>query len=676
MKFPHSMLLDYVQTDLDANALGDLLTMAGFELEGIEEVEGEPVLDIKVMSNRGDGLSVFGLSREVLAKDLNAKPTALYQRAVSRFADIAATDGDPALVSVETDLCTRYAGATFEFPGGETPAWMAKRLTQAGMRPISLLVDLTNYISLEIGQPLHTFDRTRLAEGRIIVRLAKPGEKLKTLNGDEHELAPNHMVICDATHPVAVAGVMGGEESEVTDSTKQVLLEAAHFVNTSVRKTRKQLNLNTDSSYRFERSVDRELTLAGIRRFVDLMNQFCGSAVVPSLTYVAGPEDQPQHLTLRADRASTLLGMPVTLDQAANYLSRLGFQVRVESGALDVVVPTWRPDITREIDLIEELGRVHGYERIPETPIKGTNTQGGIRGRFLQQEKLQEALIRLGYLQMTSHSLRTEHPLDDQGERIAPRVPASPEYAILRNSLLPGLAEAFRKNGGRDLHLFEIGRVFRAVDGGYEEKVRVALLSSGATVPARRKGDVVPQADFYSLKATLESLLASLGVGLELKVVAPDARFHPTRQAAVVSGDATLGVMGQIHPDVAKAAGLPEATVLAELLFDELLPVASEEIGLKSISRHPAIDRDIAVLVSKTVPFGQLELAIRNATGDLLEKLSLFDVYEGSNLPEGTHSLGVRVRLRKLDGTFTDAEANQVREQIVSVLAELGATTR
>ncbi len=668
------MLLDFVETKLDAQAIGDLLTMAGFELEGIEEVEGEPVLDMKVMSNRGDGLSVFGLSREVLAKDPESKPTDLYLRAAKRFAGSNGCDGseNPAKVTIETEDCTRYACRFWpNAPQGEAPALIQERLRKSGQRPISLLVDLTNYVMLELGQPLHAFDYQKLASGEIVVRKAKPGEKLTTLNGDEHELKPNHMMICDATTPVAVAGVMGGETSEVTDSTTQLLLESAHFVNTSVRKTRKQLGLNTDASYRFERSVDPEGVVAAIERFTELLG-LPGSVLIDE--YPIKPNPKPVQVSFT--RASKLLGMEISAAQAKQYLERLGMSVDGNDDVVTVMPPTWRPDLIREEDFIEEIGRVHGFEKIPEALPFGTTTLGGPRGKLHQEEKLREAIVRLGFIQIVSHSLRDLHSLDATTERIGPREPAGPDLAYLRNSLLPSLAESAQRNGGRDIHLFEIGKVFSKDSSGYVERKSVALLSTGTLIPLDRKGEVLPNADFFVLKGVLEETLVAVGYPLVLETKSVDSRLHPTRQAQILIEGRVVGVMGQIHPKIADETKLPASTVLAELDVDLLLDGRQSDIAVPLLSRNPAVRRDIAVLVSKEIPFATLEDKVREGAGDVLEKLWLFDVYAGANLPEGMHSLGVTLQLRKHGQNFTDEEANQVREQVVQALATIGATTR
>lgn len=669
MKFPYTMLLDFVETRLNADQIGDLLTMAGFELEGIEEVEGEPVLDIKVVSNRGDGLSVFGLAREVLAKDLASKPTDLYNRAAKRFAGGKGEGKNPATVEIQTEDCTRYACRYYEtIPKGDSPEWMQSRLRRAGMRPISFAVDATNYILLELGQPLHAFDYENLACGKIVVRKAKPGEKLATLDGGEHELRPDQMMICDAEKPVAAAGIMGGETSEVTESTKHVLLESAHFVNTSIRRTRKQLGLNTEASYRFERSVDPAGVIAAIERFSELLG-IAGSEIVD--VYPSPVSYEP--VKVRVDRAVKLLGMEIRPEQAKEYLQRLGMEVSGEGDPFLVTPPTWRPDIVREEDLIEELGRVHGFERIPEWQPFGTTTLGGPQGTHLEVDRVREEFVRLGYIQIVSHSLRDKHPLDAVGERVGPRSPGSPDMAWLRNSLLTSLADAAQRNGGRDLHLFEVGKVFDAKLG---ERRMAAALSTGSLVPENRKGEVLPQADFFALKGTVEDVFGVVFADLELVPESADTRFHPTRQAALKAHGQTVGVLGQIHPEIANELNLPATTVLTEFDLDLLLAQPADELKLKPLSRHPAVRRDIALLVDKSVPYAQIEGKIVEAGGDVLEKHWLFDVYAGANLPEGKHSLGIALQLRKMGETFTDEEANRVRETVVSALAELGATTR
>ncbi|HZH98291.1 MAG TPA: phenylalanine--tRNA ligase subunit beta [Fimbriimonadaceae bacterium] len=678
MKFPYAMLRNFVETSLDAVQIGDLLTMAGFELEGIEEIEGDSVLDIKVVSNRGDGLSVFGLAREVLAKDAGANPTELYRRAVQRFPtnDGGAGElGNLTSVEIETTDCTRYACRMFRAGAGEAPDWIQKRLRQAGMRPISPFVDLTNYVMLELGQPLHAFDFDTLRGKRIVVRKAREGEKLTTLNEVEHELRPDQMMICDAERPVAAAGVMGGLETEVTAGTGTVLLESAHFLNTSVRRTRKQLGLSTEASYRFERSVDPEGVVAALNRFKELIEGVVGPASsIPGLIDVYPHPPEAKQISVRMERVRRLLGVDVTAEEARNYLERLGFSVQPgEDESFTIAAPTWRPDIVREDDVVEEIGRVHGYEKIPEVLPHGATPQGGVFGLPAFVDTARETVVRAGFIQTWSHSLRDAHALDATGERVGPRNPGSPDMALLRNSILPSVADAVRRNGARDLHLFEIGRVFAAQPDS--ERIQMALLSMGSLQAEHWVKSSPATADFFSMKGVVESLLGSLGVNAQF-AASEDSRFHPTKQAAIRAGGEHIGVLGELHPDVAEELGFPQRTIGAEIELEPAFRASDSRHRYLGVSRNPAVRRDMAVLVDKSVTYDHIANTLKEACGEVLEKQWLFDVYEGQGIPEGKHSLAIALQLRKQGENFTDEEANQVREKAAKALERLGATLR
>lgn len=674
MKFPYSMLLDFVQTSLTAEQTGDLLTMAGFELEDISVVGDEPVLDVKVMSNRGDGLSMLGLAREILAKDCSAQPTDLYSRSAKHFSDVSfGTSSAEVTVRIETSDCSRYACCVFrDLENGSAPDWLKRRLEQAGQRSISLLVDVANYVMLELGQPLHTFDLDRLQGREVVVRKAREGEEITTLDGRKHKLDADEMMICDARGPVAVAGVMGGEATEVSSQTKNVLLESAHFESKSVRRTRKKLGLNTDASYRFERSVDPEGVVGAIRRFAELLGQE-GSEILDE--YPVRVRRGP--ISLRIDRAEMLLGMSISDEQAEDYLRRLGMEVAGHGDPFYVIPATWRPDLVREEDLIEELGRVHGYEQIPELLPSGVSTLGAVRGELQEIDRLRDSALRHGYTQIISHSLQDRHSLEDWGGRVGPRVVSSPEYALLRNSLLPGLADAMRRNGAKNLHLFEIGRTFSVAEERFSEKRHIGYMASGEIVPSFRKGESVPSVSFYSLKGDVLDCVQELGRVAKLrKPGEADARFHPTRQAQVMVGSVCCGVLGQIHPSVAEELRLEPETYASELDLEELLSICPEPLKLKPISRNPAVRRDIAILVDKNKPFAEIEKAVLRGGGDLLEDFWVFDDFEGASIPQGMHSIGLALQLRKMGENFTDAEANQVRDAVVEELVKLGGTVR
>jgi phenylalanyl-tRNA synthetase beta chain len=684
MKFPYSMLRDFVETRLNADQIGAILTMAGFELEGVEDIDGEPVLDIKVMSNRGDGLSVFGLAREVLAKDTESRATDLYRSAVAGFSEAAgpsSLDLSAEAATIDSPDCLRFACRGFENVDakGSSPEWMQKRMGEAGMRPISILVDLTNYVMLELGQPLHAFDRDKLVDGRIVVRHAEPGEKLTTLNGIEHELN-GQMMICDAEKPVGVPGVMGGLETEVTDSTTTLLLESANFRNTTVRKTRKQLGLNTEASYRFERSVDPDGVVRAIERFTELLVASQPGIRFSNVVDIYPGKSSLAPIELRLNRANRLLGMEIDAVSAERYLRNLGFELTTThqpETTFHITPPSWRPDIVREIDLVEELGRVHGYERIPEELPIGHTPSGGVHGPLLKVDLLRSSLVTAGLVQTISHSLRDRHPLDASTERIGPKNPASPDMALLRNSILPSLADAAVRNGGKDIHIFEVGVVFSGCNGKYFEAKELGVLSTGILQPPGWQSSGSGQADLFSLKGTIEAVLSASGYAITFEARdGADGRFHPTRFASIEAGGESVGYLGQIHPAIAEACKLPEGTCLACIDLESLIQNAERPIGYRAISRNPSVRRDLSIELSKSIPFTDVEGAVAAACGEVLEKQWLFDVYEGKGIAEGNHSLSIALQLRKHGENFTDEEANQVRERVVAALVALGAKPR
>lgn len=672
------MLKDFVNTNLNEEQVGDLLTMTGFELEEITEVEGTKVLDVNIMANRGDGASVLGMAREVLAKDPQATPTELFEKTKYRYQapDQAARDvWAKGSAEIQTSDCTRFAFRVFEnVQNGPSPDWLQDRLRKIGQRPISLMVDLTNYVMIEMGQPLHAYDLDCLPNGRIVVREAEEGETLRTLDGTDHKLTPGQMMICDESRPIGVAGVMGGEDTECSEKTTRVMLEGAHFVNTAVRKTRKQLGLFTEASYRFERHVDPDGVVAALNRFAYLYEQATGQRAVGGVADLYPTKPNLPTIKVSVRRASELLGMSVTTEQANAYLEKLGFTITSrDEDFLSVVPPTWRIDILREEDLVEEIGRVHGYDKIPESLPIGSTPVGGPHGFEQLQDKVREAALLAGFDQTMSHSLRDLHPLDAPTGRVQVRNPHAPEMAHLRNSLLPGLAEAAVRNGGDNLHLFETGRTH----SNHGERTFIALLSTGTfDDPSWRPIDE-SKADFFSLKGTIEDIARAVGVSSQFtKPETDDERLQPGRQATIHLDGRPCGIMGQIHPLTAEACDLQPHAVLAEIDLDSLRSKGTEDVHFHPVSKNPAVRRDIAFVIDKSVPYQDIETAILKSGGDLLETHWLFDVYDGKGIDPGQHSLAFALQFRKFGGNFTDEEANALRDQIVSSLAPLGAKLR
>lgn len=677
MKFTESMLRDFVETSMTAEEIGNLLTMTGFELEEITEVHGEKVLDVNITANRGDGASVIGMVREVLAKDESAKPTELYLRAINGFPTSDRESRDvwaKASIAIETVNCRRFSARVFEgVTNGTSPAWLQDRLTKIGQRPISLLVDLTNYVMLETGQPMHAYDLDTLAGDHLVARQAISGEELRTLDGQDHKLNPNQMVIADGDRVVGAAGIMGGEETEVSASTTRCLLEAAHFVNTSVRKTRKEMGLQTDASYRFERHVDPEGTVSALNRFAELLAESGGPNPVHGVIDIYPNKSERTKVTVRIDRACRLLGLDISIRQAQAYLTRLGFEIlSSDDNILTVAAPTWRIDVLREEDVIEEIGRIHGYEKIPEINPEGTTGRGGVHGIYRMVDDAVNSMFRDGFVQSFSHTLGDTHPLDALGmERTILRNPHSPEMAHLRNSHLPNLCATVLRNGQDNVHTFEVGKLHKSDS----EWHGLGIISCGVFESESWRDTDPTKADFFTLKGVIENLGERLNRSIALEPSSQDERFHPTRQASLKSGGRAVGVIGQIHPSVAEKTNLPEHATMAEINLNDLFQAKSTGDTFSSLSRNPAVRRDIAFVIDKSVAYSRIEESIRATSADVLEKMWLFDVYDGKGIPEGQHSLAIALQFRK-QGNFTDEEANQVRDQIVAGLESLGAKLR
>lgn len=682
MRIPYSLLREFVNTSLTAQQAGELLTMAGFELEGMEGTPEAPVLNVKIMANRGDALSALGLAREILAKDSHSRPTDLYVRVTDRYS-VSDASMEEVKLDLQTPDCTRYAYLILRGIKNQlSPEWLQTRLTEAGMRPINLVVDLTNLVMLELGQPLHAFDLDKIRGSKIIVRHAHKGEKLKALNDVEYSLNEEQMMICDSKGPIAAAGIMGGADSEVTLDTTNLLIESAHFNPASIRRTRNQMKLSTESSYRFERWVDPEGVPNALSRFRELYIQIA-SIQPTSISPIVGAYPSPpsaKQITLRMDRARKLLGMPVQLQEAEKYFATLGFKSKVEGDSLCLTPPSWRPDVKREVDLVEEVGRIHGYDKIPEEFPKATTTQGGVFGEFEKIDKVREASIRQGLTQVITHSLRHAHPLDDPVHSLVEiRNPHSPEASKLRSSLLACLSDVSKRNRAQDIQVFEIGKVFYRDGNTFKEYYQLGIWMVGPEVPPHWSCKNPPIIDFYHLKGVVEGICDAIGLEPEFETPQKiDPRFHPTRQA-VLRGNKSkngLGYIGQIHPDIAEELELSPNVYFTEINLSELLKQDAKPKILRHVSRNPSIRRDIAIVIDKSVPYSKIESSIKDGAGETLEKVWLFDVYEGKGIPEGQHSLAIAMQLRKQGQNLTDEEANKVRDTVIDRLKGLGAVLR
>ena len=633
MKLPIEWLREFVETPLSDDVLAAALTMAGLEVEETTDSDDGPVFHTKVTPNRGDWVSVLGSAREAAAAldiPLSRQPMPLPDESADVTRWVGVRVEDPA-------LCPRYTGKLVRnVVFRPSPDWMQKRLTAAGMRPLNIVVDVTNYVMLELGQPLHAFDYASLPEGQIVVRRAKDGEALTTLDGAERALTPDMLVIADNAKPVAVAGIMGGRDTEVSETTKHIFLESAHFDPGTVRRTSKALGLSTEASYRYERFVDPALAPLALERACDLLAEWADGEVVLGRIDLYPQPLSENIIALRPARANAILGTQLDEAAIAGSLRRLGLAVNASAEPLSVTVPTFRPDLVQEVDLIEEVGRMVGYQTLPETlpPARGLGGGDAPMGRLTAQ--LRTLLIGMGLSEALTHSLTAPSPFDDPAladRRVTIRQALSAELSGLRQSLIPNLLDALARNARQrlsDIRLFEVGKVFDLGQkpGEYQEPRRVAAVLTGSSV------------DFFAAKGLVEALASALHLPPLTFAAAERPQMHPNRTASVSLEGRPLGFVAEADPDALKEhldvpASLGRVAAF-ELDADLLLRYADPPLRYTPLPRFPAISRDLAVVVDAETPYGRLESAAREAvSAALTEAITLQSIYTGERIAEG-----------------------------------------
>jgi len=633
------------------------------------------VLDIEVTPNRPDFLSVLGIAREVSAS--TGTPLTYPDTHVEE--DPEPAEGVATLEVADPQRCPRYLARVIrEVRHVPSPIAVQARLFASGMRPISAVVDATNYAMLEVGQPLHPFDLALLKGPGIAVRRARPGEELVTLDGVERSFTDDDLLICDAERPVAVAGVMGGELAEVSEQTGDVLLEAAWFERGGVQRTRRRIGLSTEASMRFERGVDPEAAPVGADRACRLMVEWCGARVLSGVIEVGGPPPR-RRIELRTSRASTLIGYPVSTADAVEVFERLAIATEtVDDETIRVEVPGYRVDLEREVDLIEEVVRIQGYERVGST-LPAITRPGGLPPTYAFRTRVRDALRRAGLREVRLIPFVSEADLRMVGDDDAIRVtnPLQADDGWLRTRLTPGLLKVVRHNAHRHVRsvaVFEVDKVFRLRDGRPEERPKAAFALSGNADPGWASDD--RPFDVFDAKGIVEAVMAELGIDWTLgdSIGRP---FHPGRSGAVMVGDERIGVLGEIHPRVADRFDLTARVAVAELEVEALMRLARPVAGVEDVSRFPPVRRDLAFIVEASVPAGRVRAALEAAAGELLGSVLLFDVFEGPPLPEGAKSLAFSVDFRASDRTLTDQEADGAVAAIVERLSsEVGARLR
>jgi len=686
-----SWLRDFVDVPVAPSKLAADLHMAGFEVASVEPPPGavdtstDAVIDLEITANRPDCLNVIGIAREV---------STLYRTAFKPppLRDLGPSDpsraGELRVAIVDAARCPRYCGATASIKVAPSPDWMQQRLTAAGVRPINNIVDVTNYVLLEVGQPMHAFDLDRLAGRALHVRRAKDGERLKTLDGQDRALSADMLVIADDQSAVALAGVMGGAASEVTAGTHTIALESAHFEANGVRRTSKTLGLSTEASYRFERGTDPEGPPAALARCCWLL-EHVGAGTVQSGWIDAHPAPRPRrHVSLAPKTIERVLGLRVDAPDVQRILTGLGFTPRSQaSGVLDVEVPSWRVDVARDVDLVEEVARHVGYDRLPTT-FPTLDVVPARPNRRLERDRLVRRLAGAeGFHESVTFSfIARERAAAFAAPDTTVEIlnPLSEQFAVLRPSLLPGLVESVahnRRRGQDDVQLFELGTVFTMAAG---ERRTLGLAWTGSGARQHWSGST-RAADFFDIKGAVEAVAG--GLGLEVSFAPADRPFLVRGRAAAVDvvadagGRIPFGTVGLLDPRIAAAHDLPAQAELyvAELDLDAPLPAMQFDRILSVVSppRHPAIVRDISIVVDDTLLATKVRDTIRSAAPATLVRVREFDRYQGKGVADGRVSLSYRLTFQAADRTLTDAEVQRAMDDILQTLSRAhGAVQR
>lgn len=683
MKVSYNWLKELVDIDLAPRDLATRLTMVGHAVDAVEEHGDDFVLEIDLTSNRPDCLSHLGIAREV-ATILN-QPLRLPATNISETATAAA---EVASVVVEdAKLCPRYTARVIRgVKVGPSPQWLVQRLEALGQRSVNNVADITNYVMLELGQPLHSFDFDQLAGHRIIVRAAKDQEKITLLDGEERELSANMLVIADAERPVAMGGIKGGLDSGISDKTVNVLLEAAYFDPASIRQTSKTLGVSTEASYRFERGADYEMPILASNRATALIAELCGGEVLAGIIDVKTEPAKAAPITLRLSRYQDKTGLEVELDEATRILTTLGLTVETASDQLTAVAPSWRHDLAIEEDLIEEVIRIVGYDKL-QTTLPGSASAGAYLPGESGRRAARKTLTALGYHEAVNFSFvnaETDSLLTtaEPSARLQLSNPIDATQAEMRTTLLGGLLDSITRNlnhGTRNVRLFEIGKCFTLQPGQERplEVENIALVATGA----RNETDwqaATARYDFYDFKGALEALAESLN--LPKIIFAPVTSLpylHPGRAAVISLGNELVGQAGQLHPHLTTRYKFKQPIFIAELNFGMLLGAEAKEARYQPLPKFPTVLRDIAVLVDRSIAWATIESTIRALEIPQLENLRLFDLYAGKELPKGKHSVALSLRFRAADRTLTEAEINDMYERVVNTLREkFGAELR
>lgn len=634
----------------------------------------ETVVEFEITSNRPDCFSIIGLARETAAT-FDKKFTI----PEVKFSENGENINDTISVEVlDKDKCKRYCARMVKnVKIGPSPAWMQQRLTACGVRPINNIVDITNYLLLEYGQPMHAFDLRDLADNKIIVRRAADGEVIKTLDEQDRTLTSNDLVIADGKRAVAIAGVMGGFNSEVKDDTTTVIFESATFDAASVRLTAQRVGLRTEASSRYEKGLDYNNTVPAVERACQLVEELGCGENVGGMIDVMGNVTDMETLPFRPEKINAFLGTDIPTETMVKIFDAL--EIKTDLDKMTVTPPSFRPDLVGEADIAEEVARFYGYDKIPVTLLSGEATCGKKNERQQMQDKVSEALAAQGMYEIYTYTFTSPSVFDklnipsDSELRKTVKIsnPLGEDTSIMRTTTIASMLDILSRNynyRNASARLFEIGKVFIPTEDGKlpNEPVKITM------------GIYGDNTDFYDIKGVCESLFDALNVnGVKYEAVTDNPTFHPGRCAKISAGGKLLGIIGEIHPAVSRKFEIETPVYIAELDFENVFLNSKTEVKFKELPKFPAVTRDIAMLVDKEIPVADIEAVIAKASGKMLETLTLFDVYEGKQIPEGKKSVAYSAVYRAADRSLTGEEVQKVFDKVVRNLeGQLGAQLR
>ena len=636
------------------------------------------ILDLSITPNRADALSMRGLAYELGAL-YNQKVTFPDSEVEENYSDTELK------VVVESDSCKNYLGQVVKnIEVKDSPLWLQTSLMNSGIRPINNIVDITNFVLLEFGQPMHAFDKD-LVGNSIVVRNAKEGEVLETLDGEERKLKESDLVITDGTKPIALGGVMGGKNTEVSNNTKNIILESAYFNPVSIRRTSAAHGLRSDSSVRFEKGIDPNMQKAAIQRAVELILELCPNATVEASVGVVNKEEEKE-VVISTSYINNYLGITLSTEEITSILESLSFSVEVNGEELTVKIPTRRPDISIKQDLVEEVIRIYGYDNLASTlPKFSKTTKGGLTYSQRAIRDLRKVYVGLGFNDTINYSLvsdeeSTQYTLDNH-HKVRLMMPMTETHSTLRQSLIPGLLNTVQYNVARkqkDLKLLEIGRVFFG-SGDDNIQPKETLYLSGALTGEENSTKWLNESsviDFYTAKGYLEVIFERLG--LDEKVLYKKAKIdgmHPGRTAEVYLGEKLIGFIGEIHPVVASDKDLNE-TYVFEINLDEVISESKVKPKYEEVTKYPEITRDIAMLVDLVDEYQNIYDVIESINSKLITKIELFDLYVGPELLVGKKSIALTITYSDKQKTLTDEEVTKVHEKVLKALDEYGAIIR